>query len=221
MDVPNFYRNEYTKPPISRGGFRSSICYLAMLSLLGRKARRMPGVRTWVCPSIHSALAGIQESCQSRSFGTSDLCIYGGDEPSSRREVHHWVEGGEGAKGMAMVRYVPTLCAILEASRWASRVGKWGGPAFSLKVAETLEGASTAVGMCVLHIIGDRAVDAGVLLHSSWMAPLRHLVKCCIKRRFVCGAETAIYVHFSWSTYRGNKGNKGTLFTHPVQLYRY
>lgn len=138
-EAPPTSPNSHTYPPD-----QLLPLHRAMLSLLGREARRLPGVRSLVRPSIDSALAGPQVSSQSRLFGTSDLCIYGCYEPSPRRDVRRWAEGGEGEGARGLVHSLPVACTVWEAWRWASPVGKWGESAFSLKVAETMQGAFTA-----------------------------------------------------------------------------
>ena len=142
---------EITHVPPRHSTLRSAVCALhrAMLSLLGRDARRLPGVRYLVRASVDSALVGPQVSCHSRPLGTSDFCIYGCDE-SARRDVHRWAGARAGVKGL--VHSLPTACTVGEAWKWASPMDKWGNSAFSLKVAETLQGASRSsrcVDLCV------------------------------------------------------------------------
>ncbi len=105
----------------------------AMLPLLGREVRRSPVVGALVRRSIDSSLG-----CQSRLFGTSDLCI-SGHEASEASAPGEARRAAGGAKGVA--DYLPKSGNSWDFWRWAGPAEKRGAASSPLKASEALQGA--------------------------------------------------------------------------------
>ncbi|CAM9100072.1 unnamed protein product [Ectocarpus fasciculatus] len=107
-----------------------------MFSLLGREARRLPGMGA----SVHRTVERYQMLGYPRLFGTSDLCVF---DDSSRRT---WAEEVEVDKGMAQ-----KLAAAGQMWRWTSPTGTWEGSALPIKVCEAVQGLKQATAGLLQH----------------------------------------------------------------------
>lgn len=141
----------------------------AMFSLLGREARRLPGMGA----SVHRTVERYQMFGYSRLFGTSDLCVF---DDSSRRT---WSEGVEVDKGMAQ-----KLAAAGQMWRWTSPTGTWKGSALPIKVCEAVQGGCSATLGGVASVCGNGGSAGGVQRAAPPRALKRY--RCRYKQRVRC-----------------------------------